>query len=493
MWLGFGCAGTGEELVREDLAAYRERLYREPTQGALQSNTSGQSERAGQAEPNSRKMQHAPDGRLARYLALAMARQPALAAAFARFEASVARISRARRLPEPTLSFGYFLQSVETRVGPQRARLSLQQSFPWPTKLLAGADAASAQARAAQRRFEAQSLAVTARVATVYWDLWQVRRTRTIHREHLSVLQSLSEAVNARLATGAVSLAEQQQVDLAAARLQDAIAGMDESEWAAQARLRAAVGLPEGTPFLTLATVDDPPPACLPEAAEASLKERALEHPFIAAFGSAAEAHEASARMEAADRLPSFTVGADWILTGEAAMSGVQDSGKDALMVGVGLRLPIFQGSYSESVEAAEADGRAERKSQQAAADQALAELQLALSALRDAVRRVELHEYTLLPQAEAAYRSVLGAYTTNRGSVAQLLLAQRDLLELNIALQQARADHARAWSRLEQVVGQHLGHGQVCDGGEGNHLRPGGGGSLEDTKATEAKENGHG
>jgi hypothetical protein len=38
---------------------------------------------------------------------------------------------------------------------------------------------------------------------------------------------------------------------------------------------------------------------------------------------------------------------------------------------------------------------------------------------------------------------------------VAQTLLAQKDLLELSAGLEQARADYAMAWARLERVVGR--------------------------------------
>jgi outer membrane protein TolC len=89
--------------------------------------------------------------------------------------------------------------------------------------------------------------------------------------------------------------------------------------------------------------------------------------------------------------------------------------------------------------------------------DGAEAELASTLANLRDAKRRVELYQMTLVPQAETAYDSVLGSYTVGRGTVAQSLLAHRDLLELRIELERARADHARTWARLEELVGREL------------------------------------
>lgn len=430
-----GCAGTQERLARQDIASLEVR------------STSGP--RPTSDEPKAELEQGLPG-----YVAYAMSQSPQLRASFEHWQASVHRISRARRLPEPTISFGYFVRSVETRVGPQLARVSLQQSFPWPTKLTAGADAASAQARALALRFEAQALMLNQNIAEVYWRLWLLRRTRSIHAEHLGVLRSLSESVLARIATGAATLAEHQQVELAAARLADLLQGVDEAERAAEAQLRAAIGAPGST---AVPTPFEPPAAELPAESPEALESAVRAHPLIASFEFMAKAQESVARSETADRLPGFTLGADWIITGETSMPNIPESGKDAVILGAGIRVPLWQASYADSVAAARSEANAQRAEQRAAIDKALAELETQLSSVRNAVRRVSLFRDTLVPQAQSAYESVLGAYVTGRGTVAHALLAQRDLLELRIELEQARAEYGQSWARVEQVVGHAL------------------------------------
>lgn len=457
--LALGCAGSSEKSVRQDLEAYpgRDRRVTEDEQGRTESR--GNPKLRAEAASAGRQVDESGYGTLSHYLARALEKNPEARAAFARWRASVSRIARSRTLPEPTLSFGYFIQSVETRVGPQQARVGLQQSFPWPTKLTAGADSAAAQAQAQARAFDARVLAVQERVARAYWQLWQVRISRAIHEEHLGILRSLSETTRARLAIGAVDLADQQQIDLTAARLEDRILSMKEAERTAAAQLRAAVGMEPGkeTP-----TVEEPAPVGVPRSSQQELVQAALTHPSLESFELQAQSHEYTARSVAADRLPSFTIGADWILTGEARMADVADSGKDGIVVGAGVRVPLWQGSYSKSVEAAQAEAVASRSDGDAAANQAIAELEAALAQVRDSARRVELFRNALLPQAESTYTSVLGSYAAGRGSVAQALLAQRDLLELRIELEEERAAHARAWARLEQVTAENLGRADL-------------------------------
>jgi cobalt-zinc-cadmium efflux system outer membrane protein len=394
----------------------------------------------------------AVDGSLESYIAYAMRRSPELEASFARWHASVNRIAENRRLPDPVLSYAYYIQSVETKVGPQRHRVGLKQTFPWPSRLTAGADAASARAKALEGKFDARAIAIRARVAEAYWRLWLWDEILAVQVEHLEVLRALSESAEALVMTGATNLADQQQVDLSVARLEDRLAEIEEQKIRAAAELRRVIGAPGS---LKVSITSTPPPEIAPDANEQQLLEDAFNHPFIRSFDALEESSEAEARRETANRFPSFTLGLDWIETGQTSTPNVQDNGKDAVIVGVGVALPLWQSNYKDSVEAHHSDARAYHADARAARDRTVANLQNTLSDLRDAYRRIDLYRGTLVPQAETVFESVLGAYTAGRSNLASILLAQRDLLELRVQLQSARAEYARSWARLENTVGR--------------------------------------
>src|SRR5690554_4183235 len=89
------------------------------------------------------------------YVRVAMAKNAGLQSRFSEYKAALAQVPQARALDDPMFTYGYFIQEVETRVGPQKHRLGLMQRFPWFGKIEARTDAAAAAARAAGRRFEA--------------------------------------------------------------------------------------------------------------------------------------------------------------------------------------------------------------------------------------------------------------------------------------------------------------------------------------------------
>ena len=391
------------------------------------------------------------DGSLQSYVAYALARSPELRASFERWKAATMRISRARRMPEPVIRYSYFIRSVETRVGPQQHRLSLMQSFPWPTALSAGADAASAKARAAQRRFDSQALEVQQAVADAYWRLWLVDEEHRLTMEHDIVLETLAGTVRGRVRTGDASLADLNQVELGISRHHDHHGAHREAEHVAAAELLRAIGA--GTSMKD-PSVTDSPFEGLPDESDETLHRDARQHPRIEAADLMATSSEQQVRAEAAHRAPSLMAGLDWILVGSAPVP-VPDSGKDAVIVTAGLSLPLWGPSYRDSMNAARAEGAAHRADRDAALHAADAHLTAALSAVRDAQRRIDLYRNTLIPQAETTFQSVLGGYQSGRSTVAAALLAQRDLLELQLDLARSRARHARAWAVLEAVVGR--------------------------------------
>ncbi|MCA9574105.1 MAG: TolC family protein [Polyangiales bacterium] len=399
------------------------------------------------------------------YVALALAQHPSLEADYDRWRAGVASIARSRRIPDPTVTYAYFVRPVETRVGPQRHRLSITQSFPWPTQLRAGADAAALRARALERRFDARVLQVRAAVEERYWRLWYVRRVQAVHAAQLALLDALADVIRGRVEASTASFADLMQADVSRVRMRDQIDGLQEQERGAEAELRQAIGAPFGTPTPTSAA---PPQPALPREDMAALLAALRDHPDLQAFDALADAFDSDARRATAEGLPMLQVGLDWTETG-GAVNPVAGSGTDSVVVRVGASVPLQRRSYREAREAASASADATRSDRRAAEDIASAQLEATLAALRDTHRRVLLHRRTLAAQARAAYEAVLGAYQAGRASVAATLLAQRDLLELEQTMLEADAGHARAWARLEAIVGRHVPRSPSEDDREGS------------------------
>lgn len=398
------------------------------------------------------------DGTLPGYVAYAYAHRPALRASFERWRAASHRPRQARRLPEPQITFTAFVRPIETRVGPQRIKLGAMQWFPWPSKLGAAGRAAAREAEAEQRRFEADALAVAAEVSRAYWGLWEIRRTRAVDEDALVVLRSLCEQIRARLEVGGADLADVSRLELMVSRADDRLASLHERERMAEAELVRTIGAPAGTPTPT----DAREPSVVLPSDEAALRRAAIEHPRVLEWASRSEAARSRERAARGDRLPSFGVGVDWVITGEAGDGSAghvsaDESGKDAVMVTAGLRIPLWSRAYGAAEGEARALDAANRARALEARNAALAEVEQSLARVREGARRTALYESTLVPQAEAAFESVTLGYASGRATVGELMLSERDLLDLQRERVSALAALGVAWAELERVVGRPL------------------------------------
>ncbi|MCC5021487.1 MAG: TolC family protein [Candidatus Synoicihabitans palmerolidicus] len=80
------------------------------------------------------------------YLHQAATHNPDLRAYVLRYDAAQARIPQMAALPDPMLQISHFVESVQTRTGPQENVIMLSQRLPWFGRLAGRESVASAEA-----------------------------------------------------------------------------------------------------------------------------------------------------------------------------------------------------------------------------------------------------------------------------------------------------------------------------------------------------------
>ena len=406
------------------------------------------------------------------WVALAMHKSPELARAFADWRAGYFAYEAAGYASDPTLSYSYFVRAVETRVGPQRHKIGLRQVFPRIGELSAMRSEGRHAVQIEEHRFDRAVLGLRRRVADAYWKLWRVLEEHRLSIEHDFLLETMAASARARIETGAASLAELSQIELATARHHDHLDGHELTLRAARSVLAATAGI---DPLVERVIVPaDEPDIGLPAESRNDLVAALGNHPRQAELEATVARSTAEAALARVQRQPEFSLGAETILTGDAADPLVPGSGKDAVSVTVGVSLPFSSASASAVLREADERAKAAKADYEARWLEAVAEFDEIHAAVEEANRRVELLRFTLIPQAETAFDAVLGSYKSGRSNIAEMLLAQRELLDLQLELAGERAAHAAAWAKLEYVVGRSIakrsddGEAQMAAGAEG-------------------------
>ena len=167
----------------------------------------------------------------------------ALRAADRRWQSAIQRVPQARGWPDPRLSYGYFIESVETRVGPQEHRIGVMQPLPWFGKLKAAGDVASAEAAAALAELTSVQLEVVQELKEVWFELAWLAQARRITTDNIELVRQLEGVAQTRFkAGGSLDGVTKAQVELG--KLQDQQASLDDLQLPLQTRLNAVLNRP---------------------------------------------------------------------------------------------------------------------------------------------------------------------------------------------------------------------------------------------------------
>ncbi len=384
----------------------------------------------------------------------ALANNPEVNVARERHIGALARVPQAMALPEPKLTYRYFVNEVETRVGPQEHGIGLSQTLPWFGKRGLQGDAATETARAAQEGIASIQNTVIAEVANAYYELFYLGRSIEIIRGNRDLVLHLERVARARYGAGAATHADVIRAQVELGIIENRLGSLKDRRAPLFARLNALLNRPT-TEIFDLPSILIFEPVLYTD--DELLAKVSLHNPDLRATSFEIEAAHRQRERANKNYLPDITLGLDYIATGDARMPGVQDSGDDALSATIGFTLPIWRSKYDAGVKEADAILR----QQQFKRDQQLntfhAETVTALFKLRDAQRQIDLYENTLLPKANESLVATQRAYSTGAAPFADTIDAQRMLLNFELSFARAITDHHQARTVLEKLTGQSL------------------------------------
>ena len=446
-----GCASPRE---REALRSFdRTRQSRQRSRAVPRTKPPHAAAKAGPRELDS----HAALDEYLRYAAL---NNPGLEAAFDRWKAALEKSPQATSLPDPRFTYSYFVERVETRVGPQRHRVGLAQTFPWLGKLKLRGDRALAEARAAYEQFATAKLRLFYDVKDAYYELYYLSRALDVTSENMKLIRDLEQVARSQYRVGSAQHADVIRAQVELGKLEDQLRTLRDLKQPIVAKLNAALS--------RAAETDVPWPKEAPREGIGATDRQILAwmreaNPELKALDAEIDAQQTAVRLARKGYFPDVTLGIDYIDTG-SARNPTSDSGEDPVLATVSINLPIWHRKYRAAEREARARARAARRQREGKANALMAQLKLALFRLRDAQRKLDLYRDTLVPKAQQSLRATEAAYRAGKMDFLNLIDAERMLLEFRLAYERALADHAQRLAEIEMLVGRELPRGDETD-----------------------------
>lgn len=379
---------------------------------------------------------------------------PELKAAFQGWKAALEQIPQAKALDDPKFTFSYFIEEVETRVGPMENKFTLMQTFPWFGEIEAKTDVASAAAKAARAQYNVVKLKLFEQVKQAYFEYSYLNTAITIADENLQLLTHFEEVARAKYRTAAAGHPDVIRAQIELAILDDILKSLQQLRTQTAAQLNALLNRsvesslpwPEQVPF-TQITID-----------RGMIVKTLLEsNPQLTAANWEIQAARSRVELAKTRFYPDMGIGVDWTQIGSARMPGVADSGKDAVALMFSINIPLWQDSYKAGERQAQAQLRKTRLEKTNRENQLLSEVFDVIYQIDDSGRKTTLYGQTLLSQTESLIQASETAYKAGSEDFLSLIDAQRKLLQYRLDYERAKINYQQQVAKLEMLIGKDL------------------------------------
>lgn len=385
-----------------------------------------------------------------------LARNPGVARALALARAAYNRSPQVRTLPDPVAGLTAWLESPETRTGPQLLTLNWTQALPWLSKLDLKEQAALLEASALDFEVEATRLELVTTVRRLYYELAFLARYKEITQDFVDHLRQHEEISQSRYATGIGASQDVVKIQAEITLAENLLLDLDQRRITLEAQINDLRDRPASTIIL---------PAALPQDVATDLDFGLLleaaeqTRPEVAAVDARIAATETRVRLAGKEYRPDFKVGLTYTFVDpreDAAgiMTPPAGNGDDIFGIQGAISVPIWRKRLKAGVEEASELELSAREAKR----EVLAGIEAAIGDLMQRIpltwQQLRLLEDILILQAEEAVRSAQSGYVTGTFNALDLLDAEHVLFEAETAIARAQADYAIRLTQLEGEVG---------------------------------------
>ena len=389
------------------------------------------------------------------YIGYALARNPDIHAARKRIEAAALRVPQVASLQDPMLEVNPYLVPMQMGEMEQVIQLGVSQQIPWPGKLRSRAEVAEQETERARAELAATELAVIEQVKIAYYELYFVQQAIRVTEADRELLQGLLEIAAARFRVGQVSQQDVLRAELEVLELENQLVRLRQELDSAQARLARRLHLSPETPVRAL---EDLPAEQIPDDIHHLYEQAIAARPELHAQLADVMRQRRNVDLARLDYLPDVRLSGMWMgmVMKDNGMHGAPETG-EALLLGVGMNLPVYRKRLDAGVREAEAQVVASARQYDSLRDQTQEEVKDLFAQIQSQQELLRLLREEIVPKAEQTFEVSLRAYEVGDVGFLQLVDNWRQLLRYQISTHRLEAQLRQSLARLERTVGGYL------------------------------------
>lgn len=380
------------------------------------------------------------------YVKEAVQNNPDIKSSFQNYYASLERINQAGTLPDPQLSFGYFISPVETRLGAQEAKIGFSQMFPWFGLLKNQKSIATTQAEIAFLEFTNKKNSIVFDTKKLFYKIYEVRKELSISRKNLEILKSFKDMAYKKYEAGKVTMVDVIRIQLEISELQEQISHLEDMTETMSKQfnlllnkdVQTIINIPDDldTLFVPYFIVRD------------SLINNPLYQKEIVSQ-QLVEKQQKEAKLKG---YPDFAIGVDYGVISPRSDLNPENNGRDVLMPKISVSIPLYRKKYKSMSTELDFKNEAVLSKQDAIMNRLESDFLTSEINLKDAGRKLVLYEKELT-DTHIALDILLSEYLSGEIEIFEILRIQQMLLRYEISYQKALTNMHTEYAKMNQLI----------------------------------------
>ncbi|MBU1627942.1 TolC family protein [bacterium] len=386
------------------------------------------------------------------YIQYALLNNPELESYFYKWKAALEKIPQEKSLPDPNFTYGYFIKSVETRLGPQEQFFTLAQKIPWFEKLKLKGAIADKNANAEFEKYNNAKLMLTNKIKKSYYMYYFLGKSHKILNENIELLKYTEQVAQAKFKSGS-GVFDVLKIQIEQSKLNEKLKTIIDHENSISSDLNALLNRD--------INVNIPLPQKISheiiEFDEQELLDTVIRsNPEIIALNQDIESSKLKIKLANENYIPDFTFGINYIEIDKSIMD-VAGSGRDAVAATVMLNIPLWANKYQGMKREALNQYHSSRYTKEGKINSITSDLKTSLNNYDIAIRNLDLYQNDLIPKANEWLQVSESAYQTGKLDIISFIDVQRNLLEFQLSAERSLTDLDTEIANIEMLVGKEL------------------------------------
>ncbi len=380
------------------------------------------------------------------YLDIAIKNNPELQAQQFSYEANKEKINEVGALPDTKFSVGVFAQAVETRVGAQQVKLSVQQQFPWFGTLKAKQESVHYLAEATNNDVDLVKRNLVLQIKNKYYKLYDIQSKLKIYKENAAILNTFENLALTELETNKATMVDVLRIKIQQNELNSKIEILKNNITSDKKQFNLLLN----REILEEVYVSDSLEVKM--LSKENTEDNLAKHPKLIKLDNITKSLQSNELAAKKEGLPRISVGLDYGFVQERVDISLPDNGKDIIMPMVSVSIPLLSKKYNSKQQQFKLKQQAIEKQKEHNLNLLRSNLEQARTGYQNALQDIKT-QYTNRTEAKRALDVSLATYKTGRLDFEQILNLQLLILKFQLAEINAKKELLIQKSVLEYLI----------------------------------------